>query len=69
MQSLLYQKSRKKLQVRGDFDASKTYKVNILSGVRAIDGSSTTDAVTEDIYFKIKKPKLAFTMTESYFHQ
>lgn len=54
-------KVNNKLQIRGDFDVSKKYKVTVLSGVRAIDGTATTENSLQDIYFELKKPKIAFT--------
>lgn len=54
-------KVNNKLLIRGDFDSSKNYKLLVLSGVRAIDGSVSKEEKTEDILFDQKKPKLMFS--------
>lgn len=50
-----------KLLLRGEFNPAITYKVTVLSGVRATDGVVTTEDKTETIAFDQKKPKLVFT--------
>lgn len=59
--SFMVSKVDTKLIVRGLFDPSKVYKITILSGIKAVDGTVTRDDKTETIAFDQKKPKIVFT--------
>ena len=59
--SFTVSKVDKKLLVRGEFNPAETYKVTVLTGIRSIDGSVTSEDKTEEIAFDQKKPKIAFT--------
>ncbi len=50
-----------KLMLRGEFDPKQKYKVSVLTGVVAVDGSKTTTEKSEDIVFDQKKPKIMFS--------
>ena len=54
-------KVSKKLILRGDFNSKQTYKITIDKGIKAIDGTELSEAVTEEIAFEQKKPKLMFS--------
>ena len=54
-------KVESKLLLRGDFNPLETYKVTVLSGIKAFDGVSTLKETAEVIAFDQKKPKIAFT--------
>lgn len=54
-------KVSKSLLLKGDFSSDKTYKLTVLAGIKAIDGSTTSDDKTFDVEFAKKKPKLMFT--------
>ncbi len=51
----------KKFIVRGNFNTTQAYKVTVLSGVKAIDGTVTKSNSVEEVLFEQKKPKIAFT--------
>lgn len=50
-----------KLVLSGDFNSKQTYNINVLDGVKAIDGSLTNKVYIEQIRFDQKKPKIMFT--------
>lgn len=54
-------KVENKLLLRGEFNPAKTYDISVLSGIRAIDGTVSTEEKTETVAFDQKLPKLMFT--------
>ena len=50
-----------KFILKGDFNAKFTYKVSVLKGIRAVDGSALSEGDTAEIVFDQKKPKIVFT--------
>ena len=54
-------KVENKLLLRGEFNPAKTYDITVLSGIRAIDGTVSTEEKTETVAFDQKLPKLMFT--------
>ena len=59
--SFTVSKVQQYLVVTGDFDPKQVYKVKVLSGIKAIDGSVSTEEKSAEILFDQKKPKLMFT--------
>lgn len=51
----------KKLIIRGEFDPSKSYKITAIDGIKAIDGTATSNSFEKHIAFTQKKPKIVFT--------
>ena len=54
-------KVSKSLLLKGDFSADMAYKLTVLGGIKAVDGSTTGSDKTYDVEFAQKKPKLMFT--------
>ena len=59
--SFTVSKVQKNLIVKGSFDPKQVYKVTVLSGIRAVDGTVSKEEKTAEILFDQKKPKLLFT--------
>ena len=59
--SFTVSKVQKNLIVKGSFDPKQIYKVTVLSGIRAVDGTVSKEEKTAEILFDQKKPKLLFT--------
>ena len=59
--SFTVSKVKKNLIVRGSFDPKQVYKVTVLSGIKAEDGTVSKEEKTAEILFDQKKPKLMFT--------
>ncbi|MCQ2609485.1 MAG: MG2 domain-containing protein, partial [Lachnospiraceae bacterium] len=51
----------KRLIVKGGFDATKKYKVSVLSGIKSVEGTATSEEKVEEVVFAQKQPKLMFT--------
>ena len=54
-------KVSKSLLLKGDFSADMAYKLTVLGGIKAVDGSTTSSDKTYNVEFAQKKPKLMFT--------
>ena len=59
--NIVVSKYKNKFLVKGDIDSKQTYKITVLSGVKASDGTMTKNDETYEIKFTQKKPKIDFT--------
>lgn len=54
-------KVNKKFIISGEFNPTQKYKITVLSGIKAFDGTETDYEQTENIIFDQKKPKIMFS--------
>ena len=59
-EAFIVSKVGNKLILNGNFSSAKEYKVTLLSGIKSADNTATSEDVTYDVAFAVKKPKIAF---------